>query len=147
MKPSVPALMHALQQDEPNGPLTMRQVPMPRPQVGQVLIRMAAAPIDPSDINTLKGYSYSGQHHYPFTPGLQGSGTVIEVGGGWMPRLLSGRRVACAAQIPGDAAWAEYMVTSAQSCVPLNKNVSLEQGAMLLGNPLTALAIFEMAKR
>src|SRR4029078_11265770 len=31
-------------------------------------------------------------------------------------------------------------------CVPLNKNVSLEQGAMLLVNPLSALAMFEIAK-
>ncbi len=39
------------------------------------------------------------------------------------------------------------MVTSAQSCIPLNKNVSLEQGAMLMVNPLSALAILEIAQR
>jgi NADPH:quinone reductase-like Zn-dependent oxidoreductase len=38
------------------------------------------------------------------------------------------------------------MPTSAQSCIPLNKNVSFEKGAMLLVNPLTALAMLEIAQ-
>ena len=139
--------MHAVQLDEPNGSLTLREIPVPRPQAGQVLIRMAAAPINPSDLGALAGFSYSGERNYPFTPGLEGSGTVIQAGEGLMPRLLNERRVACAALIPGDGTWAEYMVTSAKFCVPLNKNVSLEQGAMMLTNPLSAVAVFEIAKR
>src|SRR5512140_2529687 len=119
---------------------------MPRPQVGQVLIRMAAAQINPSDLGALSGMSYSGKRQFPFTPGLEGSGTVIDAGAGFMPRLLNGRRVACSAMLAGDGTWAEYMVTSAQSCVPLNRNVSLEQGAMLLVNPLSAFAILEIAQ-
>ena len=63
-----------------------------------------------------------------------------------MPRLLNGRRVACSALLTGDGTWAEYMVTSGQSCIPLNKNVSLEQGTTLLVNPLSALAMFEIAQ-
>jgi NADPH2:quinone reductase len=144
---SIPSTMHAVQLDEPNGSLTLREIPVPRPQAGQVLIRMAAAPINPSDLGALAGFSYSGERNYPFTPGLEGSGTVIQAGEGLMPRLLNERRVACAALIPGDGTWAEYMVTSAKFCVPLNKNVSLEQGAMMLTNPLSAVAVFEIAKR
>src|SRR5512143_4180974 len=147
MNHSIPATMHAVQLDEPNGPLTLREIPVPRPQAGQVLIRMAAAPINPSDLGSLSGMSYSGERQFPFTPGLEGSGTVIEAGEGIMPRLLNGRRVACSALLTGDGTWAEYMVTSARSCIPLNKNVSLEQGAMLLVNPLSALAMFEIAQR
>src|SRR4026209_2329728 len=143
---SIPSTMHAVQLDEPNGSLTLREVPMPRPQAGQVLIRMAAAPINPSDLGSLSGLSYSGKRQFPFTPGLEGSGTVIEAGEGMMPRLLNGRRVACSALLTGDGTWAEYMVTSTQSCIPLNKAVSLEQGSMLLVNPLSALAIFEIAR-
>jgi NADPH2:quinone reductase len=146
MNNSIPSSMHAVQLDEPNGTLTVREIPVPRPQAGQVLIRMAAAPINPSDLGALSGVSYSGERTYPFTPGIEGSGTVIEAGGGLMPRLLNRRRVACSALMPGDGTWAEYLVTSAQLCVPLNKNVSLERGAMLLVNPLSALAMFEIAK-
>ena len=147
MSQSIPSTMEAVQQGEPNGQLTLREIPMPHPQAGQVLIRMAATPINPSDLGALTGLSYGGERKYPFTPGLEGSGTVVETGGGPMPRLLKGRRVACFAPFTGNGTWAEYMVTSAQMCMPLNKRVSLEQGAMLLVNPLTALAMFEIAKR
>src|ERR1051325_5914373 len=147
MNHPLPSTMHAVQLDEPNGTLTVRELPVPRPQAGQVLIRMAAAPINPSDLGALAGLSYRGQRKFPFTPGLEGSGTVIEAGEGFMPRFLNGRRVACSAPLTGDGSWAEYMVTSAQLCIPLNKNVSLEQGTMLLVNPLSALAMFEIAQR
>src|SRR5215213_305426 len=147
MNQSIPATMHAVQLDEPNGRLMLREVPMPRPQAGQVLIRMAAAPINPSDLAALSGLSYSGTRTFPFTPGLEGSGIVVEAGEGFMPRLLNGRRVACSALLTGDGTWAEYMVTSAQLCIPLSRNVSLEQGTMLLVNPLSALAILEIAQR
>src|ERR1041384_3712701 len=121
----IPATMHAVQLDEPNGRLTLREVPMPRPQAGQVLIRMAAAPINPSDLGSLSGLSYSGKRKFPFTPGLEGSGTVVEAGEGFMPRLLKGRGVACSALLRGAGPGAAYRATSAQSCVPLNNKVSL----------------------
>ena len=146
MNHSIPSTMHAVQVDEPNGKLTLREIPLPRPQAGQVLIRMAAAPINPSDLGSLSGLSYRGKRQFPFTPGLEGSGTVVEAGEGFMPSLLNGRRVACSALLTGDGTWAEYMVTSAGLCVPLNKNVSLEQGATLLVNPLSALSILEIAQ-
>jgi len=139
--------MHAVQLDEPNGKLNLRELPVPRLQAGQVLVRMAAAPINPSDLGALSGMSYSGKRQFPFTPGLEGSGTVVEAGEGMMPRLLKGRRVACSALLTGNGTWAEYMATSAQLSIPLNKNVSFEQGAMLLVNPLSALAMFDVAQR
>ncbi len=147
MNHTVPSSMHAIQLDEPNGKLTLREIPVPRPQAGQVLVRMAAAPINPSDLGALAGFSYSGERHYPFTPGLEGSGTVVEAGAGLMPRLLNGRRVACGAMLTGNGTWAEYMVTSASLCVPLNQRIRFEQGAMLLVNPLSALAMFEIAQQ
>ncbi|HLO33817.1 MAG TPA: hypothetical protein VK249_32010, partial [Anaerolineales bacterium] len=68
MNRSIPATMHTVQLDEPNGRLTLREVPLPRPQAGQVLVRMAAAPINPSDLGSLSGSSYSGERQFPFTP-------------------------------------------------------------------------------
>ena len=47
---SIPTTMHAVQMDKPNDKLTLREISVPRPQAGQVLIRMAAAPINPSDL-------------------------------------------------------------------------------------------------
>jgi len=146
MTPSIPTTMQAVQIDKPNGQLILREVPVPSPRAGQVLVRMAAAPINPSDLNQLSGGTYSGEAKFPFTPGREGSGTVVAAGAGFMPGLLNGRRVACSS-VAGDGTWAEYMVTSAQLCLPLNAGVSLEQGAMLVVNPLTALAMFEIAAR
>jgi NADPH:quinone reductase len=56
-----------------------------------------------------------------------------------MPRFLNGRRVACAAADPKvtGGMWAENVVTLAQFCMPLRKDVDLEQGAVLLINPMT----------
>ena len=143
----IPSTMQSVQQDEPIGPLTLRETPVPRPQAGQVLVRVAAAPVNPSDLGSLSGQSYGVERQYPFTPGLEGSGTVVAAGSGLLPHLLMGRRVACSAMLSGNGTWAEYLLTSASLCIPLTGPVSLEQGSMLLVNPLTALAIFEIARR
>jgi NADPH:quinone reductase-like Zn-dependent oxidoreductase len=130
---------------EPNGaPITVRSIPVPRPGPGQVLIRMAAAPINPSDLGFLRG-PYGFQKPLPVVPGLEGSGTVAAAGSGILPHLLVGRRVACSARSGGT--WAEYLTTPATFCFPLPKKLPLDQGAMLIVNPMTALAFFEIAKR
>ena len=53
--------MQAVQLDEPNGNLTLREVPVPKPKAGQVLIRMAAAPLNLSDLGALSGLTYGGK--------------------------------------------------------------------------------------
>jgi NADPH:quinone reductase-like Zn-dependent oxidoreductase len=126
--------------------LSLVEKPVPRPDKGQVLVRMAAAPINPSDLMFLRGF-YAMKKNLPVVPGFEGSGTVVAAGSGLKPRLLLGRRVACAAPFDGDGTWAEYMVTSANFCVPLRKSVNLEEGATLIVNPLTAWALLGMAMR
>jgi NADPH:quinone reductase-like Zn-dependent oxidoreductase len=82
-------------------------------------------------------------------PGFEGSGTVVEAGGGALTRFLKGKRVACtaaAANIAGGM-WAEYVVVPARLCVPLRKIVGLDEGATMLINPLTAWALIDEARR
>jgi len=140
----LPETMLAVHLEREGGPLVVRQVPVPRPERGEVLIRMAAAPINPSDLGFLAG-SYTVQRQLPVVPGFEGSGTVVAAGGGALPRLLVGRRVGFAAARGGT--WAEYAVTPTMRCIPLRRHVSLEQGAMLIVNPLTALAFFDLARQ
>jgi len=140
----LPETMDAVHLERDGGPLVVRQVPVPRPARGEVLIRMAAAPVNPSDLGFLAG-SYTVQRRLPVVPGFEGSGTVVAAGGGVLPRLLVGRRVGFAAAQGGT--WAEYAVTPALRCIPLRRHVSLEQGAMLIVNPLTVLAFFDLARR
>ncbi len=137
--------MLAVQLEKNGGPLSVRQIPVPRPGPGEVLIRMAASPINPSDLFFLAG-NYAFQKPFPVVPGLEGSGTVVRAGKGLVSRMWMGKRVACAAAQTTDGAWAEYMVTSAMLCFPLPKKLTTEQGAMLIVNPMTAVSFFDLAK-
>jgi NADPH:quinone reductase-like Zn-dependent oxidoreductase len=85
----------------------------------------------------------------PVVPGFEGSGTVVAVGRrtGLLGRYLLGRRVACVTQQKGDGLWAEYVATAVNFALPLVGAVSLEQGAMSVVNPLTAVALIDIAKK
>lgn len=144
-KTGVPESMRAIRQHEPGGRLVVESVPVPLPGPGEVLIKMHASPVNPSDLALLRG-SYL-ERKYPFTPGLEGSGMVIRSGGGLMPALRTGKRVACSPDREGDGTWAEYMKTSAMKTTPLPSHLTYEQGAMMLVNPMTAMALLEMARK
>lgn len=142
-----PAMMRALELRSYDGRLDSLSVvmkPVARPAHGQVLVRMAAAPVNPSDLMFIRGL-YGFKKKLPVVPGFEGSGVVV-AGGGLLGRALVGRRVACAALTSGDGTWAEYMVTSANLCMPLRRQVNAEQGATMLVNPLTAWALMERAR-
>ncbi len=143
---SIPATMSAVFQDAASRPLQVRTCPVPQPKPGQVLVKMAASPINPSDLSFLEG-TYKFTRPYPAIPGLEGSGTVVANGGGFMGNLVMGKRVACSSVPSEGGTWAEYMVTQANLCIPLQADLSMEQGAMLLVNPLTAMAMIEMAQK
>jgi len=130
------------------GNLTVAQVPVPRPGPGEVLVKVFASPVNPSDLMFITG-NYGFKKPLPAIPGFEGSGTVVEVGSGMMARFMKDRRVACAAADAKSAGgmWAEYIVTSAQFCVPLGKNVEMEHGATMLVNPLTAWALVDEARK
>ena len=64
---------------------------IPKPGPGQVLIKVEAAVINPSDLYMMQG-NYSGTFEYPVVPGGEGSGTVIEYNG-WAGWMLMGKRV------------------------------------------------------
>jgi NADPH:quinone reductase-like Zn-dependent oxidoreductase len=141
-----PPVMKAVFLEKPRGRLLMREVKTPVPGPGEVLVRMKAAPVNPSDIAGLKRadaeYDLS-----TFIPGLEGSGIVVAAGKGIIPHLWMGKRVACSSEYPSSGTWAEFMVTKAGMCFPLNSKVDDEQGSMSLVNPLTALAFFEIIKQ
>lgn len=95
-----PKMMQAVLLQGKGGPLTVGSLPVPIPGSGQILVRMAAAPINPSDLGFLSG-SYGFQKPFPIVPGLEGSGVVVSAGSGLLPHLLLGRRVACSARTGG----------------------------------------------
>ena len=144
----VPDEMTAVILDSFTGPdaLRVEQRPVPRPDKDEVLVKVAASPINPSDLAYLEG-NYGFKNQPPVVPGGEGSGTVVAVGPGMAGRYFLGKRVACLSQGSGSGMWAEYVVTSAKGgALPLHDAVSLEQGAMSMVNPLTACAFLEIAK-
>ena len=143
---TIPNKMLAARQHEKNGILHVDTMDVPTPGPGEVLVRMEAAPINPSDLSMLQG-TYNTKPNYPFVPGLEGCGVVVAAGSGLLPRMRLNQRVACSPMPGGHGTWAQYIVTKATRCIPLKKHVSQEQGATLLVNPMTALALMDVAKQ
>lgn len=119
------------------------QRPIPPLKDGQVLIKMHAASINPSDLMFFRGL-YGIKKKLPVVPGFEGSGTILRIQGP-SEILKPGMRVSCVAGM-GDGTYAEYMVTGMENCIPLIDSVSLDEGAMFFVNPLTAYAMFEIAR-
>ena len=142
---AIPGKMIAARQKKAGGSLSIEEMDIPRPRRGEVLVKMDSSPINPSDLALLAG-GYL-ERNYPFTPGLEGSGTVVRSGGGIMPRLRMGKKVACSPNSGADGTWAEYMVTSAMHTASLPQKISMEQGSMMLVNPMTAMAFILLARK
>lgn len=121
--------------------LETAELPVPTPGPGQVLIRLRAASVNPSDIHFIKG-EY-GQPRVKGAPaGFEGCGDVVAAGAG--AETLQGQRVAFVAA--GSGAWAEYVVTQAQMCIPLRPEISDDDGAAQIVNPMTAMAMVDIAR-
>jgi NADPH2:quinone reductase len=118
---------------EPAEVLRVEDVERPVPGAGQVLVRMRARGINPSDVLTVRGI-YSSLPVLPATPGLEGMGEVAELGEG-VTHLRAGQRV-----IPLGVAgtWAEFIVAPAAQLIPVPDSVNDQTAAQFVVNPLTA---------
>ncbi len=145
--------------------LELKEKTFSQPTGNQVLVKMEAAPINPSDLflmtagADLQNAQYesgkvtmqidprmaagqSARHGKPQTVGNEGAGEVIAAGDGEQAQALLGKRVAC---VPGNA-FGEYAIADAMMCLPLGDH-SAEEGASSFVNPMTALGFVETAKR
>src|SRR5689334_22357555 len=153
MREAIPKTMRALVlRDQHNDVveairgLEVQQRAIPEPRHGQVLVKIAAAPCNPSDLLLLQG-KYGTLKKLPTVAGWEGAGTVVATGGGLLGRWLSGKRVACALRADRDGTWAQYFVADANTCIPLKPAMPIEQAASLIINPFTAAGLLETARR
>jgi NADPH2:quinone reductase len=105
--------------------LSIRDVPMPRPAAGEVLVQVKAAAINPSDIRNVQGKIPATT--VPRTPGRDFSGIVAEG-----PKELIGTSVFGSGGTLGfgrDGSHAEFLTVPATAVLPLPKNASFQQGA------------------
>ncbi|WP_299983365.1 zinc-binding dehydrogenase [uncultured Ruegeria sp.] len=121
--------------------LAEAELPLPTLGPGQVLIKLRTASVNPSDIHFIKG-EYGQPRVKGAAAGFEGCGDVVATGTG--AESLQDQRVAFVAA--GSGAWAEYVVTQAQMCIPLRSDISDEDGAAQIVNPLTAMAMVDIAR-
>jgi NADPH:quinone reductase-like Zn-dependent oxidoreductase len=150
--------------------LSLGRAELPEPGPDQVLVKVEATPINPSDLGLLLGpadmataqSSGSGDHlkvtakvpatSLPFLAarldeampvGNEGAGTVIKAGSSEAAQALKGKTVS----MVGGGMYAQYRLLKATDCQPLPAGTTAAEGASWFVNPLTALGMTETMKR
>jgi NADPH2:quinone reductase len=121
---------------EPSGVLQLQTRPIPVPGLGQVRIRVIAAPVEASDLHTIRG-RYGFVPDFPTVPGIESVGVIDEIGGA-VDGLVVGQRVAT---VGVRGTWQEYVVADAAQVLPVPAGMSDSTAAQLLSNPLTAVIL------
>jgi len=139
---------------------------MPAPKPGQIIVRVEATPINPSDHGVMFGWSNmaaassagAGKDTVLSAPvpeqglrmmkarlgqalpvGNEGAGTVVAAGSDPYAQSLMGKIVA----VMGGGMYGEYRVVDAVMALPLHEGNTAKEGASCFVNPLTALSFLE----
>jgi len=150
--------------------ITLVEVPTPEPGPDEVVVRVEASPINPSDLGLLVGAAdmttakASGTKDSPVVTakvpeagmkamagrldesmpvGNEGAGVVIKTGSSEAAKALMGRTVA----MIGGAMYAQYRCLKVSECLPLPAGTTPAEGASCFVNPLTALGMTETMRR
>ncbi|TDI61425.1 MAG: NADH oxidase [Alphaproteobacteria bacterium] len=146
--------------------LSLVDVPIPTPADDEVIIRVEAAPINPSDLGLVLGMAdvasiaQGGTADAPtvtanippmFMPmhalrldtpvpcGNEGAGVVCGAGSSDAAQALMGKTVA----ILGGQTYQQYRAIKATECLVLNEGTTPAEGAACFVNPLTAIGMVE----
>ncbi|QIO33761.1 zinc-binding dehydrogenase [Bradyrhizobium sp. 1(2017)] len=150
--------------------ISLLDVPTPEPAADEVVVRVEAAPINPSDLGLLIGAAdmstakASGTKEAPVITakvpegamramagrldesmpvGNEGAGIVIKTGSSDAAKALMGKTVA----MIGGAMYAQYRTLKVRECLPLPAGTTPAEGASCFVNPLTALGMTETMRR
>lgn len=120
---------------EPADVLKVCETAEPVAKAGEVLVRMLASPVNPSDLLNIRG-GYSSRPSLPATPGFEGVGIVEASGGGLRGALFKGKRVVVLNRRTGN--WAEKVVVPSEYVIPVSSRLTLDEAATFFVNPATA---------
>jgi NADPH:quinone reductase-like Zn-dependent oxidoreductase len=150
--------------------ISLASVPVPEPGPDEIVVRVEASPINPSDLGLLVGAAdlstakASGTRESPVITakvpeaamkamagrldesmpvGNEGAGVVTKTGSSGDAKALMGKTVA----MIGGAMYAQYRVLKARDVLPLPEGVTPAEGASCFVNPLTALGMTETMRR
>src|ERR1700742_627 len=150
--------------------ISLVNVPTPEPKADEVVVRVEATPINPSDLGLLTGAADvstaqgSGTKQLPVVTakvpeagmramggrldesmpvGNEGAGVVVKTGSSDSAKALMGRTVA----MIGGAMYAQYRCLKVSECLPLPAGITPAEGASCFVNPLTALGMVETMRR
>ena len=168
--PDTGLALHSLVRPEGKLELTLVDVPVPSPKPNQVVIRVEASPINPSDLGLLLAGAdvstavTSGSADRPVVTanitdaamralaarvgtslpvGNEGAGTVVATGTSPEAQALLGRTVSVA----GGAMYSQFRCVDASLCLVLPEGTPARVGASSFVNPLTALGMVETMRR
>jgi NADPH:quinone reductase len=149
--------------------LYLSALPMPTPKDHEVLVKVLATPINPSDLGLMVGaadttsaraierdglpglamdVSEAGMRFMAsrvgqaMAIGNEGCGVVVAAGASQAAQALMGKTVA----LIGGEIYAEYRCLAAMACMPLPDGTAPEDGASCFVNPLTSLGFTETMK-
>ena len=103
------------------------------PKNNEVLVRMLARPINPSDLIPIRG-AYAHRISLPNIPGYEGVGIVEDVGS-FVSKDLIGKRVL---PLRGEGTWQEFVKTSADFAIPIPDSINDFTASQMYINPVTA---------
>jgi NADPH:quinone reductase len=128
MTPQIPTMMTAIAISKPGGPevLQPQQRPVPEPQNGELLVRVAAAGINRPDVLQRQGL-YPPPKGAPDIPGLEIAGTVVASNGA-TNRFKVGDAVC--ALVPGGG-YAEYCTVHESNALSIPAGASMIEAAAL----------------
>jgi len=120
-------------------------IAVPQPGPSQLLIKVRLGAINPSDVSFIKG-QYGQPRKQGQPAGFEGVGDVVATGSEPAVQAMLGKRVAFATGLSNWGSWAEYAIAEAAASIPLIDTVRDEDGAAMIVNPLTALAMFDIVR-
>src|ERR1700676_3445371 len=150
--------------------ISLASVPTPEPGPDEVVVRVEASPINPSDLGLLVGAAdmttakasgtkdspvitakvpavgmraMAGRLDESMPVGNEGAGIVIKTGSSDAAKALMGKTVA----MIGGAMYAQYRRLRVAECLPLPAGITPAEGASCFVNPLTALGMTETMRR
>lgn len=150
--------------------ISLVEVDVPEPATDEVLVRIEATPINPSDLGTLFGAAdmstatpsgsaerpvitaqvheramkaMAGRLDQSMPVGNEGAGVVVKAGSAASAQALIGKKVA----ILGGAMYAHYRCIKAEQCLLLPDDATPAEGASCFVNPLTALGMVDTMRR